>query len=206
MGAASGVRWAESYLARGFPDRYTATLTMFTELETYLATGQVTVVHQVACCSGREIAYFARRYPHVAFVGSDGDAAVVAWLRQTWRAVPNLSFTRVRLELTETAEVEALRADLVYASGGLHYMDEPSVRHFVARVRERSPLLLVSQPLDRAFAVEGNARSRPRGQLSWNHPYARYLREAGWRQVRWAEGIVEDLPWVKNVGAVASII
>lgn len=203
MGEDAGVRWAKSYLARGFPDRYTPILAMFRELETYLAGGTVGRVHQVACCSGRETAYFARRFPAIAFRGSDGDADVVAFLRSTWRGVPNLEFAHVRLERTDPGEMEALRSDLVYASGGFHYLDERSLRRFLARVREVTSIILLSQPLDRAFSMEAHTRSTPRTQLSWNHPYARYLREAGWERVRWEEGVADELPWVKNVGVCA---
>jgi hypothetical protein len=203
MGEASGVQWAKGYLARGFPDRYTPTLSMFRDLERYLASNAVWRIHQVACCSGREIAHFARRFPHLTFEGSDGDAHVVDFLRAAWREIPNLAFARVRLEMTDAPETVSLASDLLYASGGLHYLDESSLRRFFARTRELTSILLLSQPLDRAFAMDAHARSTPRTQLSWNHPYAHYLREAGWTSVRWEEGVVDDLPWVKNVSACA---
>jgi hypothetical protein len=200
MGAVSGVQWARMYLARGFPDRYTPVLAMFRELERELASGAVRRVHQVACCSGREIAYFARRFPAVTFCGSDGDADVVDFLRATWRELPNLAFARVRLDLAEASETASLRSDLLYASGGLHYLDERSLRSFLGRARTVTSRLLLSQPLDRGFVMAREARSTPRTQLSWNHPYASYLREEGWAGVQWEEGLVDDLPWVKNIG------
>ena len=203
MGSASGVQWAKTYLARGFPDRYTPVLAMFRELERQLASGAVGHVHQVACCSGREIAYFARRFPGVTFRGSDGDADVVEFLRQTWRDLPNLSFVRIRLERTDAAEMTALESDLLYASGGFHYLDEPSLRSFVERARGWTSRLLLSQPLDPACSMQTPTHATPRTQLSWNHPYAHYLREAGWAAVQWEEGLVEELPWVKNVAAWA---
>jgi hypothetical protein len=51
--------------------------------------------------------------------------------------------------------------------------------------------------------MDAHAHSTPRTQLSWNHPYARYAREAGWTGVQSEEGLVEDLPWVKNVAVWA---
>lgn len=204
MGEDAGVRWAEQYCQRGFPDRFTPVLAMFGELERLLASGAVARVHQVACCSGREIAHYARTYPHVRFVGSDVDAQVVSFCAERWRALPNLSFVRVRLDALDTAERDALAADAVYASGGLHYMDPPSLRRFFQAARTLTPHLLLSQPLDRDFVVDAQATSRPRRQLSWNHPYVPYLHEAGWRHVAWSEGVVDDLPHVKNVGVWAS--
>jgi len=203
MGEGSGVRWARHYLERGFPDRYTPLLGMFAQLETRLAGGSVARVHQVACCSGREVAHFAKRFPHVAFTGSDADDSIVAFLRETWRDVPNLGFSRLRLEETDGAEMESLRGDLVYASGGLHYMDPPSLQRFFRRARGLAGALLLSQPLDRGYLVAEERVSRPRRQLSWNHPYPHYLRESGWTRIGWSEGFAEELPDVKNVSAAA---
>ena len=203
MGEASGVRWARHYLARGFPDRYTALIGMFAELERRLASGEISRAHQVACCSGREIAHFAQRFPRVEFTGSDADPSIVDFLRETWRAIPNLDFVRLRLENTAGAEMEALGGDLVYASGGLHYMDPESLRRFFGRARALTRALLLSQPLDRGYRVAGEQQSRPRRQLSWNHPYPLYLREAGWQRIAHSEGFAEELPDVKNVSAAA---
>lgn len=203
MGADSGVGWARQYLARGFPDRFTPIIGMFAELEARLASGRVERVHQVACCSGREIAHYARRFPGVAFTGSDADDSIVEFCRETWRDLPNLAFTRLRLEDTDAAGMRALEGDLVCASGGLHYMDPESLRRFFRRARELTRTLLLSQPLDRDYAVALEQESKPRAQLSWNHPYPAYLREAGWTRIQCSEGVADDLPWVKNVSASA---
>lgn len=201
MGKDSGVHWARQYMARGFPDRYTPVLAMFAEIEARLASGTIASVHQVACCSGREVAYFARRYPEVAFSASDTDPAIVDFLRETWRELPNLTFTRLRMEETESTAMEALRVDLVFASGGLHYMDPEALGHFMARVHGLAGTLMLSQPLDRAYAVGTERVSQPRRQLSWNHPYPYCLSRAGWERIAWSEGIVEELPALKNVYA-----
>ncbi len=203
MGADSGVRWARQYLARGFPDHFTPMIGMFAELEDRLASERVERVHQVACCSGREIAHYARRFPGIAFTGSDADDSIVEFCRETWRDLPNLAFTRLRLEDTDAAGTRALEGDLVCASGGLHYLDPESLRRFFVRARGLTRALLLSQPLDRDYAVTAERESKPRAQLSWNHPYPTYLREAGWTRIRCSEGLADDLPWVKNVSAAA---
>ena len=206
MGEESGVRWAREYLKRGFPDAYTPLIAMFSELESRLASGKLRRVHQVACCSGREIAHFARRYPGVEFIGSDADPSIVDFLRDTWRDLPNLSFTVLRLESVGAGEMESLRADLVYASGGFHYLDPESLRRLLSGTRSVAGALLLSQPLARGFATDTGQASTPRGQLSWNHPYPKYLREAGWARVAWSEGASEALPHVKNISASADAV
>lgn len=203
MGADSGVRWARQYFDRGFPDRFTPMIAMFAELEARLASGAVTRVHQVACCSGREIAYYARRFPGMAFTGSDADDSIVEFCRETWSDLPNLAFTRLRLEDTDAPGMRALEGDLVCASGGLHYLDPESLRRFFVRARELTHSFLLSQPLDRDYPVAEARESRPRRQLSWNHPYPHALREAGFARVRHSEASADDLPWVKNFSAAA---
>jgi SAM-dependent methyltransferase len=203
MGDESGVRWARQYLERGFPDRYTPLIAMFGELESRLASGLVESVHQVGCCSGREIAYFARRFPAVAFTGSDSDPEIVDFLHEHWRDLANLRFVQLRMETSDDAEMENLRADLVYASGGLHYMDPQSLLRFFIRARALSTALLLSQPLVRAYPAGDTRESTPRGQLSWNHPYPYYLKQAGWTRVEWSEGLSEELPALKNISAWA---
>jgi SAM-dependent methyltransferase len=204
MGQESGVRWARQYLERGFPDRYTPLISMFGDLESRLASGLINSVHQVGCCSGREIAYFARRFPAIDFTGSDSDPEIVEFLSEHWHELRNLRFVRLRMETSDDAELQNLRADLIYASGGLHYMDPPSLLRFFTRARALSSALLLSQPLARAYPAGDSTESAPRGQLSWNHPYPRYLTQAGWLRVEWSEGLSEELPSLKNISAWAS--
>ena len=104
MARSSAVKWARHYLSLGFPDRYTPALKMFDEIESLLASGSVQIVRQVACCSGREIAYFARRYPQIEFAGSDCDEALIDFLREHWKHLSNLTFDLVRLEEEQLAD------------------------------------------------------------------------------------------------------
>lgn len=208
MGEDSGVAWAKAYLERGFPDRFTPVLAMFGELERRLADSaesgrRIRSVHQVACCSGREIAHFAKRHPDVRFCGSDADPAVVDFLRHHWRDVPNLSFEVLRLERFDDAGFDVLASDLAYASGGLHYLDAEALRGFLERARDLVGSLLLSQPLDASFSSDGPTASTARRLLSWNHAYPAYLAEAGWNAVGWRESSVAEMPEVKNIGAWA---
>src|SRR5262249_62427510 len=128
----------------------------------------------------------------------DPDASLVAFRREPGRAARTLGSSRLRLEETDGAEMESLRGALVYASGGLHYMDPPSLQRFFRRARGLAGALLLSQPLDRGYLVAEERVSRPRRQLSWNHPYPHYLRESGWTRIGWPGAFAEELPDVKN--------
>ena len=198
MGASSGVRWAEKYSARGFPDDLTPHIGMFGFIETALRDRKLSTVHQVACCSGREVAYYAERYPDLEFVGSDVDPEIVDWLRKHWVHLPNLRFEVLALELTAQRSWDVLDADLVIASGGLHYMDTASLHNFCAQARTRARYLTLSQPCNVHYAVSSAVESGPRVQLSWSHPYCHILQEHGWSLTEQVEFVPEPTLNAKN--------
>jgi hypothetical protein len=203
MADGSAIYWARQYLAKGFPDATTPFLPMFRRLDEALSQGSVQTVHQVACCSGREIAFYAKKYPGIRFVGSDCDEELVAFLRVRWADLPNLKFVLLRLDEAPSPHDAALQCDLLLASGGFHYLDHPSLTGFFRRAREISLSLFLSQPMDRSFDPESSAGSLPRQMLSWNHPYPRMLEEAGWSAVTYEEGFIQELPKLKNFAAFA---
>ncbi len=203
MSAEQGVAWATQYAQRGFPDRDTGDLAMFRMLEERMAEGRVQRLHQVACSSGREIAYFARRYPMVTCVGSDMDDAIVADCRRRWSGLPNLSFVVVRLDRLDLEEQDRLRSDLVYSSGGLQYLDAPTLRRFFQVTAALAKELMLLQPLAIAAAADGQGGSTPRGNFSWNHPYVTYLRQTGWTDRDCAIGLVDEDAEVKVVSVDA---
>lgn len=204
MAHSSAIEWARHYLSLGFPDKYTPALSMFAEIESLLASGAVKTVHQVACCSGREIAYFARRYPGVAFTGSDCDESLLEFLRGHWKELPNLKFELVRMEKESARDAAVLKCDLLYASGGFHYMDAASLVCFFQRVAPLARWLALSQPMHRTYSAISESASQARGMLSWNHPYPALLIRAGWTNVRIAEGFVPELPDFKNIAVFAT--
>ena len=183
MGEESGVAWAEYYANVGFPTKDTAKVAMFSFLEECLSAGHVKTVHEVACGSGRMAAYFAQQHPEVKFVGSDKNDRVVAACRKRWQHIPNLSFVVVHLDRLNTLEQEALRSDLVYASGGLLYLDEHSLRRLLHVLFSLTGRFLLTQPLAIDYPMEEYSHSIPRGNFTWDHPYTHFLRDEGWRDV-----------------------
>jgi len=199
MARASAVEWAKSYLARGFPEAQTPVIAMFEGIERALASGQIGSMHQVGCCSAREIGYYAGRYPKVEFVGSDCDESLIEFLREHWKTRENLRFEVLRMETPP----EEFACDLLVASGGLHYLDPAALGSFLAWARPRVQRFYLSQPLDRGFDPMGE-RSTGRGMLSWNHPYSRRLLEAGFAVVGWKPGYLPHLPQFENYSGFAA--
>ncbi len=201
MSRESAVVWAKAYLKRGFPEPQTEVIAMFNGIEHALKSGEVRRVHQVACCSAREIAWFARRYPSVQFTGSDCDADLIEFLKNHWKGLENLNFEILRMD----SPPETLSCDLMYASGGFHYLDPETLKRFLAWAHARVSHLYLSQPLDRTYDPDSCVPSIGRGMLSWNHPYTRLLNEAGFASVTCKEGTLVHLRDVKNYSAFASL-
>lgn len=149
----AGVRWAENY-ARG---------PAFDEPEhpkwrvVDLAVAQAEKIHWIGCCSGREVAFFAARYPQKRFIASDLSASIVNWCRQKYR-LPNLEFRQIDAVRFDFGE------DLVVALGVLTYLDAKEIAQFSRNVRH----LACAEPVVKGY--QGGSSSY-RGRLAWNHPY-----------------------------------
>ncbi|MFM8831927.1 MAG: hypothetical protein ACKOHM_13100 [Spartobacteria bacterium] len=175
---------------------------MFPLLQGWFGSGEIRSAHQVACCSGREIAWFARNFPEIQFIGSDCDADLVSFLRGHWAGISNLDFIELHMDKPLSGQAR-IQTDLLYASGGFHYMDFDALVRFLAGARMIACRIALSQPLDRPFDAGARQPSTPRGMLSWNHPYPRLLEETGWKQIEWREGFFAELPTLKNIATWA---
>jgi trans-aconitate methyltransferase len=203
MGGDAGVAWAEHYATVSFPSPETANVPMFQVLEESLLQGDAKVVHQVACSSGREVAHFARLYPEVKFIGSDMDDAVVAACRDRWVDIPNLSFTSVPLNRLSAADQISMQSDIVYTSGGLQYLDEPSLRRFLDIVQQSANRVLIQETLDPEFMMDENTHSTRRGNFTWNHPFTHYLADSGWTNIEYGFSGPAENASAKNVSVWA---
>jgi hypothetical protein len=125
-------------------------------------------VQWIGCCSGREVAYFAQRFPSLTFIGSDLSERVVAMCRATYD-LPNLSFR----------SVDAVQADfgpdLVVALGVLVYMDAEEIRQFAAR----RPRLFAAEPVRTGY---DGTRTAYWGRMAWNHPYRQLFPSAAYEE------------------------
>jgi hypothetical protein len=131
---------------------------------------------------------------------------VISFLREHWAPVQNLQFVELHMEENTHPADPKLLCDVIFASGGFHYMDPDALLAFLIRARRFSSRIALSQPMDRDFNATTMAHSTPRGMLSWNHPYPKLLRAAGWTNIAWEEGYVPELPKWKNFAAWADTL
>jgi len=130
------------------------------------------------------VAYLARRHSEVAFVGSDFGFVASAF-RERGKELLNLSISAVHLDCLTSKEQTSLQSDLVYASGGLQYLDEHSLRRFLSIVRNSTTMFILVEPLAYEFLMEESTHSTPRSNFSWNHPYSHYFLETRWANVEY---------------------
>lgn len=176
---------------------------MWKWLEDLLNSGEIKKVHQVACSSGKEIAYFAKKYPAIEFTGSDLDDKVIGACRKRWSDITNLKFEVLDLSLLGEREIKELSVDVIFDSGGLQYLDEKILKDFLKKACMASRYLLLSQPLAIDFLMDKRCHSMPRGGFSWSHPYMAYMRETGWLDSEYKVYFVEENYWAKTVSIKA---
>lgn len=175
----AGVKWAEYYLSKSFGDDDVLKNRMFLWIDELLSTNSDIIdVHQVACSSGREVAYFSKKYKDRNFIGSDIDTAIISNCYKNWQ-IENLKFEVLRLE--NLNDLHKIDTDLVYASGSLQYLDYAILDMFFKEIfTSKCEYLLLAEPLHNDFDIFKERTSTKRGNFSWNHPYAYLLKNNGW--------------------------
>ena len=190
MGGNSGEKWAQEYNSRplNFKSRignmgFLEALPAFDELEGLCldSLDDKAAVIQIGSSSGREIAYFADRFPKCRFIGTDIYEGVVSYSARSYN-LPNLRF-----ELCSAAEIESLLDKnrcsriFIFSSGSLQYVQPEHLKLFFGACARYSKLRVVlSEP---ANELQGNPRELKtsiwRGNFSYTHDYAYYAESVG---------------------------
>jgi hypothetical protein len=193
FGGANGVRWAQGYDAVPFEDLlagrvgrlpYRDACPIWSELERLCGQSREWTVVQIGSSSGRELAYYAGRYPAIEFVGVDIVPEVVRYAAAAHRA-PNLRFVAADAKHLRLALESQIQRPIVMLSvGTLQYIGASfigqwfqdmsgwfSVRHLLIQ----EGVLLTHGPPDR---LQGSFNAQ-----SWTstHDYGWYAEAAGWQ-------------------------
>jgi len=187
MGSNSGAEWAKLYDSRplDFSGKvghmtFHEAIPLFKEIEDILEKRQDLVVIQIGSSSGREIAYFASKYPESIYIGSDIYIDVVAYSRSAHES-PNLTF-----ELGSAKDVSQLlspyrgRNILVYSSGSLQYAQPEHLRYFFKSLANYPNLKIVLlEPANESKGIPDELKTSIwRGNFSYTHDYKYYAEEA----------------------------
>ncbi len=200
MKGKGGLDWANMYALRGFhpTGRFADKEPRFLKLEEFLTNGQVSSAHFVGVSSGQEVAYYARRFPEIKFIGTDLDVGIIDACKERWHGIENLAFNVAALEDIDQV-IDLFSVDITFASGVLNCLDQPTLVNFFQAIHGRSKIILLGEPVLINFIMDEHNWSTPRGDLYWNHPYTLLLRQAGWQGVDYDYGVVETSYWAKQL-------
>jgi hypothetical protein len=191
MTGKSGVAWAAEYdgrpLDRGqryFELSFEEANPHFCALENLLEQARPGhLVVQVGCSSGREMAYFAGKFPLIAFLGTDIDRDIIA------RATQIHKLDNLRFEVMRAHEIPQLISRsgtvTIFSSGSLQYVQpEHLEKMFQGLARRGAADIVLLEPtsvLGRTF--RGHPYTRWRGNFSFSHEYELFAKESGFETI-----------------------
>lgn len=196
MGGASGTAWADHYEATPI-DRnchigelsFDDAVPLYPALDRLLSDAAPdTLVVQIGTSSGRDIAYFARRYPQMQFLGTDIDTAIAERATRI-HPLPNLRFSLARAHtLLNDTEIPNRPRLVVMSNGSLQYVQPEHIPVFFKRLHARGNVaVILVEPAARQTGREPDqiGGSTWRGQFSYSHDYRAYAQRAGFATLAW---------------------
>lgn len=188
MGGSNGEMWAQEYDSRPLDFnskignmRFLDACPAFAEIERICDCGEADAIIQIGSSSGREIAYFAQKYPHMACVGSDIYEEVVSFSRKSHRR-KNLTFELASAkDLSDLLTPYAEKRMIVFSSGSLQYVQPEHLHDFFALMNRFQNLrLFVSEPANESQGRPDElCGSLWRGNFSYTHDYRHYAESSG---------------------------
>jgi hypothetical protein len=212
MGGNSGLNWARYYdeVPLDFNEKIghmtlQESNPLYDEIETICQKAKTKlVIIQIGSSSGREIAYFATKFPMFEYIGTDIYQEVLDYSKNSHN-LSNLTFLLYPAKDISQILSQYENSDvIVYSSGSLQYVQPEHLRDFfISLVLHRNVRLIISEPAnDSQGSPDRLKRSVWRGNFSYTHDYKYYAEEAGIKTVK--SKIVrpylpyEDFPVHKN--------
>jgi hypothetical protein len=147
-------------------------------LDTALARSPDATVIQIGCCSGLETAYFAERFPHVQFIGTDVNELTLESAVRSHQ-LPNINFKVCPVHKT----LELVQRDaplIVFDSGTLTYVQPEYLSATFRQIAKRGNTLIISgNPWEEGGLEISPGRTRWRANFSYSHEYDLFAKEAG---------------------------
>ncbi len=191
MGGNSGKNWAASYNSRVLNLNERIGNMSSREAQPFFDAideiciknkGKNVYVCQIGSSSGREIAYFAKKYPDFSFLGSDIYQEVIDF------SVVNHKYTNLSFEVfsaktivTKLLSLKNVDLTIVFSSGSLQYVQPEHLEFFFKElVKVPNVEILLCEPCNESKGCpDGLKKSIWRGNFSYTHDYRFYAEEAG---------------------------
>ncbi|MAF85427.1 MAG: hypothetical protein CL875_02945 [Dehalococcoidales bacterium] len=161
---------------------------MFSEIENILEGAKARlIVIQVGSSSGREIAYFAHKYPAHTYIGADICQEIADYASSAHQS-QNLSFRTLSAKHISQLLSEYKNENiLIFSSGALTYMQPEHLPVFFSSVANMaSAKILLNEPgrENRGKLPDEVAGSMWRGNFTYTHDYKFYAEKANIKTVK----------------------
>lgn len=194
MGGNSGREWAKHYdsIPLDFNSKdgdltFNEAVPMFNEIEKILKTIKTKlIVIQVGSSSGREIAYFANRYPNHTYIGTDIYQEVVDYSSHSHKS-QNLSFRKLSAKnISELLSEYRNENILIFSRGALNYVQPEHLSSFFNSIANHASVkILLNEPGSESQGKVDELRgSIWRWNFSYTHNYKFYAERAGIKTVK----------------------
>lgn len=190
MGGVSGRNWAERHnkipldfnVKIGNLDFHKA-CPLFEQVENICKDANMhTVVVQIGSCSGRETAYFAKKFPEITFIGTDIYEEIVSYSRQ-FHNFSNLSFQLCSADNTIENILRKWEGKniIIFSHGSLQYVQPEFLIIFFKSLTSYHGLkiILLEPAKESAGNPDGIRKSIWKGNFSYTHDYKYYAETAG---------------------------
>lgn len=181
-----GIAWAEEYESRpiDLSARYLGlnfgeTHPWYQAMDRQLQETPNAVVLQIGCSSGREIAYFAPRFPGASFVGTDIDARIVQRAAER-HPLENAAFRIARAHELDD-QIDPGKPLIVFSSGSMQYVQPEHLSLMLERLKKRGNTTIILGEPWREDGASFGQHTRWRGNFSYSHDYEAYAKAADFK-------------------------
>jgi len=175
----SGNKWCDMYHSRisNYEEVFAGE---FDLIQNLLDEKEIKTVLQVGCAGGGELSYLAKRNPKAIFVGIDLNEYTIRRNSVTFKEQKNLTF--VYGNIFNSSIIKYLKPQLIFTSGCAEYFTEDELKKFIETARdEKIRFIFFHEPISlNSFDYRQDIKSRPRGNMAFNHNYSYYLRYYGY--------------------------
>ncbi len=180
MGSSTGANWAKYYDQNPISDSDVESSLFYSKINEICTLIDELLVIQIGCSSGREIYYYAKKYPRHIFIGTDIYQKVIEYASDNHK-LPNLRYTKSFAHEIQNLITNCMSKNiLIISSGSLQYVQPEHITLFFTSLASCNCMIVLHEPANTLRGapdqIEG---SLYRENFSYTHNYKFYSEKAG---------------------------